>query len=275
MPRQSRKSSNTGIYHVMLRGINRQDIFEDSEDYQKFIRCLNLLLETYDEQGYRVDALCDIYAYCLMPNHVHIIIHEKTAPIGDIMKKLTVSYAFYFNKKYQRFGHLFQDRFRSEPVEDIGYFKTLLRYIHLNPVHAGLVTSAGDYDWSSWHEYEKRNTGITDICNSAAVLRRIPWEELYDYVCGGDDSDGGIFEMDNEPPRSITDNAIKVFLSTQYGIKNLMELQNIDKKQRNEIIIKTCEQGAGFRQLARITGISYGIIQRVVVDSEPSPDLPA
>ena len=81
--------------------------------------------------------------------------------------------------------------------------------------------------------------------------------------------------MDNEPPRSITDNAIKEFLSTQYGIKNLMELQNIDKKQRNEIIIKTCEQGAGFRQLARITGISYGIIQRVVVDSEPSPDLPA
>ena len=77
MPRQSRKSSNTGIYHVMLRGINRQDIFEDSEDYQKFIRSLNLLLETYDEQGYRVDALCDIYAYCLMPNHVHIISRES------------------------------------------------------------------------------------------------------------------------------------------------------------------------------------------------------
>ncbi len=128
MPRQARKSSSTGIYHVMLRGINRQDLFEDDDDYLQFLRSLHLLVECYDERGYRIPSFCHFYAYCLMPNHVHLLIQEKTAAIGDIVKRITVSYAYHFNKKYQRNGHLFQDRFRSEPVDDISYFKTLLRY---------------------------------------------------------------------------------------------------------------------------------------------------
>ena len=138
MPRQARKTSGTGIYHVMLRGINRQDIFEDDEDYMKFLQSLHQLVECYDERGYRVPSLCHFYAYCLMPNHVHLLIQEKTVAIGEIVKRITISYAYHFNKKYQRNGHLFQERFRSEPVDDIGYFKTLLCYIHQNPVHAGL-----------------------------------------------------------------------------------------------------------------------------------------
>ena len=271
MPRQARKTSGTGIYHVMLRGINRQDIFEDDEDYMQFLRSLHQLVECCDERGYRIPSLCHFYAYCLMPNHVHLLIQEKTAAIGEIVKRITVSYAYHFNKKYQRNGHLFQDRFRSEPVDDIGYFKTLLRYIHQNPVHAGLSVSVGEYPWSSWHEFEKRE-GIPDkLCETDAVLRRIPWEELSDFVLEPADDNGGILEMDDEPARSISDAGIKELLKLQYGISNIMDVQNLEKSQRNRIIKELCDQGAGFRQLARITGISYGIIQRAATDQRTVP----
>ena len=93
MPRQARKTSGTGIYHVMLRGINRQDIFEDDDDYMKFLQSLHQLVECYDERGYRVPSLCHFYAYCLMPNHVHLLIQEKTVAIGEIVKRITISYA--------------------------------------------------------------------------------------------------------------------------------------------------------------------------------------
>ena len=78
---------------------------------------------------------------------------------------------------------------------------------------------------------------------------------------GSIDDDGGILEMDDEPPRSISDAGIKNSLGLQYGIVNAMDVQNLEKNQRNKIIKELCDQGAGFRQLARITGISYGIIQ--------------
>ena len=144
-----------------------------------------------------------------MPNHVHLLIQEKTAAIGEIVKRITISYAYHFNKKYQRKGHLFQDRFRSEPVDDIGYFKTLLRYIHQNPVHTGLSINVGEYPWSSWHEFEKREAVMDKLCDTDVVLRRILWEELWDFVLEPTDNDGGILEMDDEPPRSISDAGIK------------------------------------------------------------------
>ena len=103
MARQIRKKSGTGIYHVMLRGINRQDIFEDNEDYLQMTSIF--------------------YAYCLMSNHLHLLIQEREDNISDIVKRIGVTYAHYFNKKYERNGHLFQDRFRSEPVDDIGLIK--------------------------------------------------------------------------------------------------------------------------------------------------------
>ena len=262
MPRQARKTSGTGIYHVMLRGINRQDLFEDDEDVQKFLQCLSNNVDPFDEHGYRLPSFCTIFAYCLMPNHVHLLLQEKHETLGEVVKRITIAYAYYFNRKYQRNGHLFQDRFRSEPVNDIKYFKTLLRYIHQNPVLAGIAENVGDYLWRSWHEYEKKNTGLATICNTSSVLHRISWQELSDYVCEPVTDNGGILEMDDEPPRSIPDSAIKEFLSIRFGIENVMEIQNLDKDQRNIIIREACKQGAGFRQLARITGISFGIIRK-------------
>ena len=135
MPRQARKKSNSGVYHIMLRGINRQLIFEDDEDMQRFIETLK---RYKDECGY------SLYAFCLMGNHIHLLLKEGEEPISTILKRIAGSYVYWYNWKYGRSGHLFQDRFKSEPVEDDAYFLTVLRYIHQNPVKARICKKA---DW--------------------------------------------------------------------------------------------------------------------------------
>ncbi len=145
MPRSARMKSKTGIYHVMLRGINRQDIFEDEEDYMKMLSCLEGLVKRRDENGQLQPPLCTIYAYCLMSNHIHLLVRERDNNLSEIVKRIGVVYAYYFNKKYGRYGHLFQDRFKSESVETSAYFLTLLRYIHQNPLKAGISNNVEDY----------------------------------------------------------------------------------------------------------------------------------
>ena len=145
MPRTSRQHSDTGVYHVMLRGIDRRDIFADDQDRSKFLKILRAVTSPEDHEGKPLPPLCHIHAYCLMDNHVHLLIAEAAEDIGTVMKRIGVSYVSYYNKRHERLGPLFHDRFRSEPVGDTGYFITLLRYIHQNPVQAEMVTSPGQY----------------------------------------------------------------------------------------------------------------------------------
>ena len=163
--RTVREKSSTGIYHVMIRGVNKQVIFEQSGDYLKFVTLLQQSVEPKDNLGKLLPPKCRFYAYCLMPNHVHLVIQEKQESISETIQRIATAYALYYNKKYERCGHLFQDRFKSEPVNDEGYFLTLLRYVHQNPVAGGLCHHAEDYEWSSWREYIGRaQRGQTLLC---------------------------------------------------------------------------------------------------------------
>ena len=145
MVRQLRKQSATGIHHVMLRGINRQRIFEDSEDYRMFIHYLYKIAKPKTDSGQPLPAYATFYAYCLMDNHVHLLIREGSEPLSSSIKRIAAAYARYYNTKYEHYGHLFQDRFKSEPVNDEAYFFTLFRYIHQNPVAAGLTKDVVSY----------------------------------------------------------------------------------------------------------------------------------
>ena len=111
----------------MLRGINRQQIFEDAEDCHKF---LTILTEYKAQCGY------SIYAYCLMGNHIHLLLKEGTESLEQVFKRVCGKFVYWYNAKYQRTGHLFQDRFKSEPVDTEAYLQTVIRYIHQNPVIA-------------------------------------------------------------------------------------------------------------------------------------------
>ena len=140
MPRHARILADSGVYHVMLRGVNRDALFIENGDYARFLHALSLTKEL---------SGCAVLAYCLMPNHAHLVLRVGDEPLSSVMKRLGVRYVGWFNRKYKRVGHLFQDRFKSKPVETDDYLGTVLRYVWKNPVAAGLVATPEDYPWSS------------------------------------------------------------------------------------------------------------------------------
>ena len=108
----------------------------------------------YDDEGNPCGSNCTYYAYCLMSNHFHLLIRVREESVGETVKRIASSYVYYYNRKYGRDGHLFKERFKSEPVNDMAYFTVLLRYIHQNPVKAGIVEKVKDYEYSSWGEFD-------------------------------------------------------------------------------------------------------------------------
>ena len=141
IPRSPRQKSNTNVYHIIVRGINRQDIFLDKQDYRKFLKEIKRTKQTYKYE---------LYAYVLMPNHIHLVINDMNNNLSTFMQSLNVSYINYFNKKYERVGHLFENRFKSMTIEEEVYLKNLVRYIHKNPENAGINKY---YEWTSYNEY--------------------------------------------------------------------------------------------------------------------------
>ena len=263
MTRQQRQKSSTGIYHVMLRGINKQNIFEESGDYRYFIRLLLQLVAPADELGKPLPPRCSIFAYCLMPNHVHLLVQEKNESLSDIVRRVATAYALYYNKKYERCGHLFQDRFKSEPVNDFAYFVTLLRYVHQNPVAGGLCRQVEDYAWSSWGEFSTTQRGqapLRPICDVAAVIRRIPMEELQELVNEPLRKTAQILDFDRRRG-AVTNEEIIEYLSDNYGLRLPADLQLYSKERRNDILRACKEFGATIRQLSKLTGFGERIVR--------------
>ena len=270
MPRKKREKSGTGIYHVMMRGINKQNIFDGDEDFMSFIRILHSLVNRRDEKGNLLPPLCTIYAYCLMSNHVHLLIREKEEDIGQAIKRLGVAYVKYFNTKYERTGHLFQDRFLSEPVNTIEYFMTLMRYIHQNPVKAGIAKEVRDYQWSSWKEYEN-NSHATKICDLTPVINRLERDNLYEYV-NSPVQERCILDINHIHGGKKTDEEVKSMLVDISGLTNPSDIKKLGKTQRNHILKLACDNGANPRQIARITSISYGVVfkaKKMIIENRP------
>lgn len=143
MPRGPRFVFENAFYHVFNRGINKQQIFFNDKDYQFFLRKLLQLKKRCDHS---------VYAYCLMPNHFHISIQTRKTPISKIMSSLSTSYSMYFNRTYNHFGPVFQNRFKSILVENDSYFLKLSQYIYLNPLKANLTHDPILYPYSSIRE---------------------------------------------------------------------------------------------------------------------------
>lgn len=260
MPRKAREQSATGIYHVMLRGINRQDIFEEPEDYWHFIRALSILPDRLMDDLQTHQCCCHIYAYCLMPNHVHILLREKEWTIGQCVKLLADTYVRYYNKKYGRSGHLFQDRFKSEPCNDIEYFVTLLRYIHQNPLKAGLAESVRDYDYSSWGN-DYLHLGSIQCCNTQTVLKRIPFQELEALV---NESLPKVACLDMDERQIISDAEIREWFINKRCLRSISDFMLLSLDKRKETIREAFHQfDVTPFQISRITGMNYETIRKI------------
>ena len=191
---------------------------------------------------------------------VHFELEEGVvAPI----KSIAISYAQYFNYKYEHSGQVFQDRFKSKSVNDIGYFLTLMRYIHQNPVAAGIATTVSSYTWSSWCEYDETKICTVPVCTTQHVLTRIPIRELTELVNEPLPKALNILDFNNEMEQRVTDEKARQYLSELMGGASASTLQHYDKEERNRIIKHLKDYGASIRQISRLTGVSFGIIRKI------------
>jgi len=141
MPRQARLDVPGALHHIMVRGIDKTDIFRDDEDKARFLERLGQNVE---------EGKCSVYAWVLMSNHVHILFQSGKDGISTTMRKLLTWYAQYFNRKHRRTGHLFENRYKSILCDQDNYLIALIRYIHLNPVRANIVTTLDELDRYPW-----------------------------------------------------------------------------------------------------------------------------
>lgn len=255
MPRIARKISSTKVYHIILRGNDRQDIFLDEQDYHKFLKIVKILKEKYQY---------DIFTYCLMSNHVHLVVYDKNMQLSKIIQSMEISYASYFAKKYNKVGHLFQNRFLSKNVETKEYLCGLCRYIHQNPLKAK-ISNTEDYKWSSYKEFiygEK-------IINSELVLSIFgpnKKEAIENFIIFHSYETCFINEeVEYECIDKITDEQVKKKVKKILNIEDVRSILSYDRKTRNEALQKLkIIKGVSKAQLARVLGMNRKILERIM-----------
>ena len=244
MPRRARVFSRSGYMHIIIRGVGRQILFEDNCDYRRFLATL---------ERYCLETGVRICAYCLMENHVHLLVWDHKTSISLLMKKVGVSYSRYFNKKNERTGHLLQDRYLSEIIEGNRNFLMVFRYILKNPQKAG-ICKASEYPWSSYALYEKPLA----FMELSQIHRLLGDQKNYEEFIN-ETADDRFMEYETH---YYDDKWAQEILCQCLNIKSGTILQTYDRKERNLAIRLLKSNGLTNRQIERLTGISRNIVQR-------------
>ena len=251
MPRSLRIKSLTNIYHIMIRGVNKEIIFYDTADKKKFLQILKYYLSKYS---------VEIIAYCLMNNHVHFLLKSKE-DFSKFMQCIQTVYATYFNKKYKRIGHLFQDRFKSIPVEEERYLLECVRYIHQNPVKANISTIE-KYKWSSYNEYIKNSK----LVNTDLILKLFSTEKEtainnYKKYMNIISNESDIRNVGIE--EKISDNDAIKFIEDFFKVK-IDAIRKMKIVERNILLTKIVSlEVMNILQISRITGINRNILREI------------
>jgi len=255
VPRTSRFYSKSKVYHIILKGIDDQTIFYDDEDRKFFLKQISI---TKNEFNYIV------YAYCLMVNHVHLVIKCEDVFLATSMKSLLVRYIHYFNKKYKRKGPLMQNRYKSKNVENERYFIDLCRYVHRNPENAGIALTQ-DYQWSSYKEY------ITNakIINKKALLYYLnnDLEEFVRYTLNKNVDEEVNTYMEYEMIEKLIDEQLIQYIIKRFDIDNVQEIPSYFKNKTKEELKKILKElsnikGTNITQIARITRLGRRSIEK-------------
>lgn len=231
----------------MLRGVNQQQIFEEQEDCDKFLQVL---------KDCKAISEFKLFAYCLMGNHIHILLQETKEPIELVMKRIATRFVYWYNIKYHRAGHLFQDRFKSEPIENDAYFLTVLRYIHQNPIKAGICKTVADYENSSYNEYFKSS----DLIDRDFVFEIISKDEFAKF--NSEKVFDSCLDVEDKPKIKVTDEQAKKIVEKISKCKNVAEFQALDVKTRDKCLKGLRESGLSIRQTSRLTGVSFNVVRK-------------
>ena len=253
MSRKPRIFSPTGIYHIILRSINQHIIFEEDADYLKMLHTLAECKRTLD---------IDIYAYCLMDNHVHLMMHASEEHLASFFQSLGTRFVRWYNTKYSRSGHLFQDRYYSVPVLHEQQYLATLSYIHNNPVKAALCRCPSDYRWSSYNAFFGQKNPLVDTSFSFDTAGSK--DLLLQYFTGG----SAPFDESQVKPalgkirHFLPDrDALKIFSEVTH-LSTTSEAANLPKTLRNQYIGILRERGLTKKQIARLMDVSVSTVKR-------------
>ena len=210
MARGARKISELGLYHVIIRGVARQVIFYEDLDRIMYLSVLNRYV-------------CEdflVFGYCLMDNHIHLIV--KSYKLSEYIKRIGISYVWWYNTKNERVGHLYQNRFISEVINTESYLLRCLRYIHNNPVKAGLCQHPNSFQWSSSHLYfSSKETFV----NTKFIENMFNSKDVYSEFMGLEDED--FYEASTK--NKIGNKRLEQFLQAELGGKSVYQLTKEEK----------------------------------------------
>lgn len=246
MARKARVQSKTGIYHIIIRGIEEMNVFAKDAEKERFLSVV---------ERYKVICGYEVYGYAVLDNYVHLVIKENEIKLGNIMKRIGVKFVSEYNSAHQRTGSVFYDRFKSEVVESEEYLVQVLRFIHQEPVRFGAVMDINRYAYSSQQSYNKELDGLVDrqkvmeiFGGSLARFKRF-MNELTDDSC-----------MEANRTR-ISDEELAEKLLSLADVETRQQLKMLTKSTRNRLLREIKElSGASVWQLSRVSGFSQAVV---------------
>lgn len=251
MPRKPRQRSAFDIYHIVVKGVNNQLLFEESNDYLKYLEILELQKEK---------CRFTLFAYCLMSNHVHLLLRTNQTPLDSIFRKINTTYATWFNMKYSRTGPLQDGRYYSEPVNSPEQLLMALRYIHKNPLKAHLEESIGSkYSWNSYYAYTKQNNPLVD---TNFVLSE--FASISDFIEYHSSDTNAVFIDIHNIKRRIPDDVAIEIIKKMFNTNHPTDISEFTLLNRRNAIFSLYENGISVRQINRLTGIPRGVIERIL-----------
>ena len=259
MARQARKDSETSIYHVMMRGNNKEPIFRRSGQ--------KLRLKEYIDEECADDSL-KLIAWCIMDNHVHLVFKGNKHELSQAIKRINTRFAMGFNTIEKRVGHVFQDRFKSEPVNDDNHLLAVIRYVHNNPVKANLVARARDYEWSSYSEYIRKQNVLSSKNEQILSYFNGDLEKFEFFHAQQDDEE--FLDMKEDIEQNRLDKAEQVISSfcIARGVIDSKQIKG-DVEALNELIIVLIEKSKlPYRKIAALLEIPYSRICQVVAKGQ-------
>lgn len=248
MSRYARAQSESGYYHVVQVGAGRQVLFEDDSDRLKYVDIL---------RSAKTDFQFALIAWCLMSNHVHLILKSDYETLSKCMHAIGSKYASYFNYAKGHQGPVFQGRFYSEPVETDEHLLAAVRYVHNNPEKAG-VSSRESYVWGSYRGY----FGGTPIADVDLVLEMIGGRAAFAEFSKLDDSFESSIDEDKMMRGRLNDDEAAQLGAQIASPIALAELKGIDVRKRNEIVRRMKSAGIQGKQIQRLTGLGLSTISR-------------
>ena len=252
MQRRNREYSVSNVYHVVYRGNDRHDIFYDEEDRYVLLKYIKELIKKYN---------IDVFSYCLMSNHIHLVQKVEKKNFSKAMQSLAIKYSMYFNKKYNRTGHLFENRFYSKKVENLDYFIHLCKYIHRNPEKANLCKTE-EYKWSSFKEY----LGKEYIINKNILLHYFDnnLEQFVNYTLTNDDLEDLYKFAEFEIIKKLTDDELSNIIKAKIGVKNASDISLFNEEKRKSILLDLkLISGTNLNQLSRVTKINRYYLEKI------------